>query len=57
MFNTFIIMFISATLIGSIIGGDRPNVVSSNTSNTLNSGTSLTYDSSNATTQAATTEF
>ena len=50
-------MFFSATLIGSIIGGDKANVVSSNASNTLNSGTNLTYNSSNATAQAATAEF
>ena len=52
--NRFIIVFLSLSLIGCFGGGSSSNVVSSSK---LDSGTSQTYNSSNATTQAATTEF
>ena len=53
--NRFIIVFLSLSLIGCFGGGSSSSVVSS--SSRLNDGTTLTYNSSNATTQAATTEF
>ena len=52
--NRFIIVFLSLSLIGCFGGGSSTKVVSSSK---LDSGTSQTYNSSNATTQAATTEF
>ena len=52
--NRFIIVFLSLSLIGCFGGGSSSSVVSSSK---LDSGTTLTYNSSNATTQAATTEF
>ena len=52
--NRFIIVFLSLSLIGCFGRGSSSNVVSSSK---LDSGTSQTYNSSNATTQAATTEF
>ena len=57
--NRFIIVFLSLSLIGCFGGGSSSNVVSSSSSYSgkMNSGTTLTYNSSNATTQAATTEF
>ena len=54
--NKLIIVFISLSLIGCF-GGSSSNVVSSSSTSVLSSGTSLTYNSTNATTQAATTEF
>jgi len=48
-------VFLSLSLIGCFGGGSSSSVVSS--SSRLNDGTTLTYNSSNATTQAATTEF
>ena len=56
--NKFIIVFLSLSLIGCF-GGSSTSVVASSSSSSgkLNSGTSQTYNSSNATTQAATTEF
>jgi len=52
-------VFLSLSLIGCFGGGSSSSVVSSNSSSSsrLNDGTTLTYNSSNATTQAATTEF
>jgi len=57
--NKFIIVFFSLSLIGCLGGGSSSSVVSSSSSSSskLDSGTSQTYNSSNATTQAATTEF
>ena len=52
--NRFIIVFLSLSLIGCFGLGSSSNVVSSSK---LDSGASQTYNSSNATTQAATTEF
>ena len=52
--NRFIIVFLSLSLIGCFGGGSSSSIVSSSK---LDSGTTLTYNSSNATTQAATTEF
>ncbi len=56
--NRFIIVFLSLSLIGCF-GGSSSSVVisSSSSSGKLNTGTNQTYNSSNATTQAATTEF
>jgi len=51
-------VFLSLSLIGCFGGGSSSAVSSSSSSsNKLDSGTSQTYNSSNATTQAATTEF
>ncbi|MDG1869274.1 MAG: S8 family serine peptidase [Candidatus Thioglobus sp.] len=57
--NTMIIVFMTVFLLGSLGGGSSSNSTTSicSTSNVLCSGTSLTYNSSNASTQAATTEF
>jgi len=56
--NRFIIVFLSLSLIGCFGGGSSSVVSSSSSSSSkLDSGTSQTYNSSNATTQAATTEF
>ena len=57
--NTMIIVFMTVFLLGSLGGGNSSNSTTSicSTSNVLCSGTSLTYNSSNASTQAATTEF
>ena len=57
--NTLIIVFMTVFLLGSLGGGSSSNSTTSicSTSNVLCSGTSLTYNSSNASTQAATTEF
>jgi len=56
--NRFIIVFLSLSLIGCFGGGSSSVVsLSSSSSSKLDSGTSQTYNSSNATTQAATTEF
>ena len=57
--NTLIIVFMTVFLLGSLGGGSSSNSTTSicSTSNALCSGTSLTYNSSNASTQAATTEF
>jgi len=52
--NKFIIVFFSLSLIGCLGGGSSSSVVSSSK---LDSGASQTYNSSNATTQASTTEF
>ena len=54
-----IIVFMTVFLLGSLGGGNSSNSTTSicSTSNVLCSGTSLTYNSSNASTQAATTEF
>ena len=54
-----IIVFMTVFLLGSLGGGSSSNSTTSicSTSNVLCSGTSLTYNSSNASTQAATTEF
>ena len=52
--NRFIIVFLSLSLIGCFGLGSSSSVVSSSK---LDSGASQTYNSSNATTQAATTEF
>ena len=54
-----IIVFMTIFLLGSLGGGSSSNSTTSicSTSNVLCSGTSLTYNSSNASTQAATTEF
>ena len=54
-----IIVFMTIFLLGSLGGGNSSNSTTSicSTSNVLCSGTSLTYNSSNASTQAATTEF
>ena len=56
IFKKLIIVFISLSLIGCFGRGSSSAVVVS-TPSFLDSGTSLTYNSSNATTQAATTEF
>jgi subtilase-type serine protease len=50
------IVFMTIFLLGSL-GESSSNVISSSTTSVLSSGTSLTYNSTNATTQAATTEF
>jgi len=59
--NRFIIVLLSLSLIGCFgnRGGTLSSVISSRSANSdiLNSGTTLTYNSSNATNQAATTEF
>ena len=60
--NRFIIVFLSLSLIGCLGGGSMSNFLlgnasTSSSSSKLDSGTSQTYNSSNATTQAATTEF
>ena len=57
--NTMIIVFMTIFLLGSLGGSNSSNSTTSicSTSNVLCSGTSLTYNSSNASTQAATTEF
>ena len=54
-----IIVFMTIFLLGSLGGSNSSNSTTSicSTSNVLCSGTSLTYNSSNASTQAATTEF
>ena len=54
-----IIVFMTVFLLGSLGGSNSSNSTTSicSTSNVLCSGTSLTYNSSNASTQAATTEF
>jgi len=57
--NTLIIVFMTVFLLGSLGESSSSNSTTSicSTSNVLCSGTSLTYNSSNASTQAATTEF
>lgn len=54
--NRFIIVFLSLSLIGCLGRGGSSDSVTKSAS-VLDSGATLSYDSSNATTQAATTEF